>query len=69
VEPQWHRLREMETEKGRLWGVAIFGGKEGEEARRLHDVGGAAKSDAAAGEAKGGGWHLEVENDERKLGW
>jgi hypothetical protein len=24
---------------------------------------------AAAGEAEGGGWHLEVEDDQSKLGW
>jgi hypothetical protein len=47
---------------------------EGKKGRRRGDfmmpeVDDTAKSDAAAGEAKGGGWHLEVENDERKLGW
>jgi hypothetical protein len=28
-----------------------------------------AKSGAVDEEAKGGGWHLEVEDDQRKLGW
>jgi hypothetical protein len=27
-----------------------------------------AKSDAVAGQAEGSGWHLEVEDDQRKLG-
>jgi subtilisin-like proprotein convertase family protein len=27
------------------------------------------KSDAPDGEAKGGCWQLEVEDDQRKLGW
>jgi hypothetical protein len=41
MELQWHRLREVETGKGRRWGVAIFEGEEAEEARWLHgDVGG-----------------------------
>jgi hypothetical protein len=31
-----HRLQEMETGKGRQWGVSVFGGEEGEEASRLH---------------------------------
>jgi hypothetical protein len=40
VELQWHRLQEIVTGKGRQWGVAVFGGEEGEEVRRLHDDGG-----------------------------
>jgi hypothetical protein len=36
VEHQWRQLREMETGKGRRWGVTIFRGEEGEEARQLH---------------------------------
>jgi hypothetical protein len=40
VELQCRRLQEMETGKGRRWGVAIFGGEEGEEARWLHGAGG-----------------------------
>jgi hypothetical protein len=27
------------------------------------------KSDMTAGEAEGYGWHLEVKDDQRKLGW
>jgi hypothetical protein len=36
VELQCRWLREIEMEKGRRWGAAIFRGKEGEEARRPH---------------------------------
>jgi hypothetical protein len=38
VEFQYRRLREIETEKGRRWGAAIFEREEEEEARRLHAV-------------------------------
>jgi hypothetical protein len=40
MELQWRQLLEMETGKGRRWGVTIFGGEEGEEARQLHGVSG-----------------------------
>jgi hypothetical protein len=40
VELQWRRLQEMKTGKGRRWGVTVFRGEEGEEARRLHGTGG-----------------------------
>jgi hypothetical protein len=63
VELQWHQLQEMETGKGRRWGASIFGGEEGEEARRLHGSGGGRHS-----EERCGGWRLEVEDDQRKLG-
>jgi 1,4-dihydroxy-2-naphthoyl-CoA synthase len=55
--------------KERRWGVVIFGGEEGEEARWLHCAGGRRhkKSGAVAGEAEGGSWRLEVKDDQRKL--
>jgi hypothetical protein len=39
VELQWRRLREMKMLKERRWGVAIFEGKEEEEARQFHSAG------------------------------
>jgi hypothetical protein len=62
----------METGEGRRrWGAAIFGGEE--ERRRgystVPEADDTAKSDVAAREAKGGDWSLEVEDDQRKLGW
>jgi hypothetical protein len=38
VKLQWCRLREMETGKGRRWGVAVFRGEDGKEARWLHSA-------------------------------
>jgi hypothetical protein len=38
VQLEWHWLWEMETGKGMQWGVTVFEGEEGEEARRLHNV-------------------------------
>jgi hypothetical protein len=42
--------------KGRQWCAAIFGGEEGEEARRLHDAGGRRHSEElrSSREAEGG---------------
>jgi hypothetical protein len=36
MELQWRWLGEMETGKGRQWGVIIIGGEERDEVRRLH---------------------------------
>jgi hypothetical protein len=63
VEFWWRRLREVETGKGRRLGAIIFRGEEGEVARRLHSAGGGRHS-----EERCGGWSLEVEDDQRKLG-
>jgi hypothetical protein len=60
----------METGKGRRWGATIFGREEGR--RRggsiVLEVDNTAKSGAAVGEAECGDWHLQVEDDQRKLG-
>jgi hypothetical protein len=60
----------MEIDKGGCWSVAIFKWEEGEEARQLHDVGGEWHSEERcdAQEVEGSGWHLEVKDDQRKLG-
>ena len=47
---------------------------EGERGRRrggsmVPEVDDTMKSGAVVGEAKGGGWHLGVEDDQRKLSW
>jgi hypothetical protein len=67
VELHWHRLREIEIEKGRQLGVAVFGGKEGEEARRLHGAEGGRHSEERCNGRGGRRWRLEVEDDQRKL--
>jgi hypothetical protein len=61
----------MKTGKGRRWGVAIFKEEEGRRqgGSTVSEADNIVKSDAAAGEAKSGGWCLEVKDDQRKLGW
>jgi hypothetical protein len=51
--------------------VVIFGGEEGEEVRQFHGVEGERHNEERCGgrEVEDGGWHLEVEDDQRKLGW
>jgi hypothetical protein len=45
VEFQWRRLQEMATGKGRRWGATVSGGKEEDEARRLHGARGGRHSE------------------------
>jgi hypothetical protein len=52
--------------------VAIFGGEEGGRRRggsTMPEADDTVKSSATVGEAEGVDWCLEVENDQRKLGW
>jgi hypothetical protein len=68
VELQCLLLQEMETGNVRRCGVVIFKGEKEEEVRggsTMPEADDTAKSDAAAWEAKGSSWHLEVEDDQR----
>jgi hypothetical protein len=53
----------METGKRRRWGAAIFGGEGGRGGSTVPDVDDTEKSATASGEAEGGRWHLDVEDD------
>jgi hypothetical protein len=69
MELKWHRLWEMEMEKGMRRGASIFrgeggGGRGGSTAPEVDD---AVKSGTAAREAEDGRWHLDVEDD-KKIG-
>jgi hypothetical protein len=56
----------MKMGKGRQWGATIFRGEEGRRrgssmALKVDDT---VKSCAAIGEVEGGGWHLEVQDEQ-----
>jgi subtilisin-like proprotein convertase family protein len=50
----------------RIFSVGKRGRRRGDST--ITEADDTAKSGAAAGEAEGGSWHLDVEDDQRKLG-
>jgi hypothetical protein len=63
-------MTEMETGKGRRCGAAISEEKRGRRRgdSTVSEADDTVKNGAAAEEAEGGGWHLEVKDDQRKMG-
>jgi hypothetical protein len=60
----------METGKGRQCDAAVFRGERGRRrgGSTVPEADDTAMSGTVDGEAEGGGYHLEVEDDQRKLG-